>query len=77
LKMVEQAEDLINRHGFKDVRARYRSGDVSIEVPANDVSRLIKYMPELNKQLQRIGFKNTFVDEEGLVSGKLNRDIGK
>ena len=77
LKMVEQAEELVNRYGFKDVRARYRSGDASIEVPANDVSRLMKYIPELNKQLQRIGFKKVFVDEEGLVSGKLNRAIGK
>ncbi|WP_462319280.1 ATP-dependent sacrificial sulfur transferase LarE [Marinilabilia sp.] len=75
LKMVEMAEEVANRHGFMDVRTRYKSGNASIEVPAQEIPRLIELMPELNKQLKQIGFKETFIDEEGLVSGKLNRDL--
>lgn len=75
LKMVEMAEEAVNRHGFKDVRARYKSGSVSIEVPKEEIPRLIKLMPDLNDQLQKIGFKEAFLDNEGLVSGKLNRDL--
>ncbi len=75
LKLVEQAENLVNQYGFKDVRARYRSGDVSIEVPADEIPRLLENMPEIEKKLKLIGFKKASADEEGLVSGKLNRDI--
>ncbi|MFW5974919.1 MAG: ATP-dependent sacrificial sulfur transferase LarE [Bacteroidota bacterium] len=77
LKMVEQAEEVINRHGFKDVRARYRNGNTSIEVPDTELMRLTELMPDLTHQFSKIGFGDVFVDEEGLVSGKLNRDIGK
>ncbi|WP_010423937.1 ATP-dependent sacrificial sulfur transferase LarE [Anaerophaga thermohalophila] len=77
LKMVEEAEDIINRHGFKEVRARYRSGKTSIEVPPNEVSRLAEMMPVISDQLKKIGFSEVELDKEGLISGKLNREIGK
>jgi uncharacterized protein len=77
LKMVENAEALINQHGFSDVRARYRKGEVSIEVPANEVIRLKEILPKLTPSLQKIGFSDALADEEGLVSGKLNRVLFK
>ncbi|PWD97822.1 ATP-dependent sacrificial sulfur transferase LarE [Marinilabilia rubra] len=75
LKMVEMAEEAVNRHGFKDVRARYKSGNATIEVPKEEIPRLIELMTDLNDQFQKIGFKEAFLDKEGLVSGKLNRDL--
>ncbi|MFO8001782.1 MAG: ATP-dependent sacrificial sulfur transferase LarE, partial [Marinilabilia sp.] len=77
LKMVEEAENLLNRQGFKEVRARYRQGTASIEVPEGEVARLLELMPQLEPQFQNIGFRKTFIDQEGFVSGKLNREIGK
>jgi uncharacterized protein len=75
--MVENAEALINQHGFSDVRARYRTGEVSIEVPANEITRLKEILPKLTPSLQKIGFSDALADEEGLVSGKLNRVLFK
>lgn len=75
LKMVENAETLINSYGFKDVRARYRNGNVTIEVPAAEISRLEKEMSKLKPILKDYGFAEASVDQEGLVSGKLNRDL--
>ncbi|WP_291858068.1 ATP-dependent sacrificial sulfur transferase LarE [Marinilabilia sp.] len=77
LKMVERAEALINSHGFVDVRARYRGGQVSIEVPSEEVGRLSEILPNLKPSLQEIGFSDAFADKEGLVSGKLNRVLLK
>lgn len=77
LKMVEDAENIINSYGFKDVRARYRGGKTSIEVPFDEISSLIKMMPDISENLKKAGFKDVQIDEEGLVSGKLNREINK
>jgi uncharacterized protein len=73
LKMVEEAEAIINRHGFKEVRARYRSGKTSIEVPSKEVSKLAEMMPVISANLRKIGFNDVELDKEGLISGKLNR----
>lgn len=77
LKMVEKAESLVNSYGFADVRARYRGGQVSIEVPNEEVGRLSEILPNLKPALQELGFSDAFADEEGLVSGKLNRVLFK
>lgn len=77
LKMVEEAENLLNKQGFKDVRARYRNGNVSIEVPPEEISLLKNKMPMIDTELKKLGFGEITIDQEGLVSGKLNRAIGK
>ncbi len=77
LNMIEQAEDYINSLGFKDVRVRYNKGTASIEVPNKEVSKLIENETAVNAQLKTYGFTNAKIDTEGLVSGKLNRAIGK
>lgn len=77
LKMVEKAEDFINQIGFKDVRVRYQNGNASVEVPNNEVEKLIANTTDVSNQLAKYGFKQVNIDEEGLVSGKLNRAIGK
>ncbi len=77
LRMVEAAEDILNQKGFKDVRARYRSGGVSIEVPPAEVEQLEQVFADVSHEFQKLGFKEVQIDREGLVSGKLNREIGK
>lgn len=77
LKMVEAAENILTKQGFKEVRARYRDGDVSIEVPPEEIPLLKNKMPLLNSELKQLGFGGISIDQEGLVSGKLNRAIGK
>jgi len=75
LQMVENAESLINSHGFSDVRARYMGGKVSIEVPQNEINRLAELLPQINTKFQDFGFSEVQIDKEGLVSGKLNRAL--
>ncbi len=77
LKMVEMAEDLLNSKGFNNVRVRYQKGDASIEVPQNEIHKLVTIKGEINTQILEYGFKNLKIDEEGFISGKLNRDIKK
>jgi uncharacterized protein len=77
LKMVEMAENMLNTKGFEDVRVRYKAGNASIEVPANQIRKLKLISPEVNNKLSTYGFKQVNIDDEGLISGKLNRDIKK
>ncbi len=75
LGQVEQAEDYLISLGYYDSRVRYYGDMARIEVPFNQVSRLKSDMPGLNKYFSEIGFSACEVDEEGLVSGKLNRNV--
>ncbi|MBN1377936.1 MAG: ATP-dependent sacrificial sulfur transferase LarE [Gammaproteobacteria bacterium] len=75
LKRVEQAEDLLNTFGFEDVRVRYIKDAARIEVPAPELDALKKSFNEIRPQIEAMGFAVCEIDEEGLVSGKLNRGI--
>lgn len=75
LKMVEEAEELIFAMNFSDVRVRYVNGDARIEVPADEVARLKVSIGDVEDLLKDLGFGAIEIDEEGLVSGKLNRGI--
>jgi pyridinium-3,5-biscarboxylic acid mononucleotide sulfurtransferase len=75
LRMIESAEDIMNEFGFDDVRVRYYSGDAKIEVPGHQVVRLQEYLSKIKPLILDIGFGGCSIDEEGLVSGKLNRVI--
>ncbi len=76
LMMVENAENLLNTKGFNDVRVRYRMGNASIEVPKQEIQKLKSILSaEIKNELSAFGFKATHIDEEGFISGKLNRDI--
>ena len=72
---VEQAEDLLNSFGFDDVRVRHYGDRGRIEVKQDDVSRLLVLKEEVVEKIKKIGFKQVEIDEEGLVSGKMNRVI--
>ena len=77
LKQIEQAESTLNSFGFNEVRVRHYGKVAKIEVPAMEISRLKKNMEQINAAFTTFGFESCMVDEEGLVSGKLNRAIGK
>jgi uncharacterized protein len=74
---VEKAEDLLNSFGFEDVRVRHYGDHGKIEVRKEDLPRLLDLKAPLTEKIQQIGFPEVVIDEEGLVSGKLNRAIKK
>lgn len=75
LKMVEKAEDLLNDFGFTDVRVRYQNTKARIEVPEIELKMLHKLYHKIAPRIIEFGFTDCEIDEEGLVSGKLNRSI--
>jgi uncharacterized protein len=74
---IEQAEELLNSFGFEDVRVRHYGDHGRIEVRREEIPRLLSMQNDLVERIRKIGFPEVVIDEEGLVSGKLNRSIGK
>jgi uncharacterized protein len=70
---IEQAEDLLNSFGFEDVRVRHYGDHGKIEVRKEEVPRLMEMKASVVEKIREIGFPDVLIDEEGLVSGKLNR----
>ncbi|HBH49386.1 MAG TPA: ATP-dependent sacrificial sulfur transferase LarE [Bacteroidales bacterium] len=75
LRMVEEAEQIVNNMGFSDVRVRISNKNASIEVPEKEIQTLKNNFNNLQQKFYEIGFGNVQIDQEGLVSGKLNRFI--
>jgi len=72
---IEQAEDLLNSFGFEDVRVRHYGDHGRIEVRKEDLPRLKEMQDSVVGKIRQIGFPEVLIDEEGLVSGKMNRVI--
>ncbi len=76
LRKVEQAESLVRRHGFRDLRVRHIDGVARVEVPADDVARLHAVGATIEEGLRDLGFRDVVLDGRGLVSGRLNLEHG-
>jgi uncharacterized protein len=72
---IEQAENLLNSFGFEDVRVRHYGDHGKIEVRKEELPRLLEMKASVVEKIREIGFPEVIIDEEGLVSGKLNRAI--
>ncbi len=77
LKQIERAEAHLFDLGFPVCRVRHFGDTARIEVPTEDVSKLKAILPAVQVRFLGIGFAETLLDEEGFVSGKLNRVLGK
>jgi len=75
LRQVEDAENILNELGFTDVRVRHYDTYGKIEVPRDEVERLVLLQDEVTQKFNALGFEKCVIDTEGLVSGKLNRAI--
>lgn len=73
LKQVELAEDILNEYGFEDVRVRHYGTYGRIEVQQEDLSKLKQVQDEVVTKITALGFERCEIDDEGLVSGKMNR----
>jgi uncharacterized protein len=75
LKQIEAGEALLKRAGFPIARLRHFGEHARIEVPTDRIADLQKRRADLSAALQDIGFSQVVFDQEGFVSGKLNRAI--
>ena len=75
LRQIEAAEDLLNGHGFEGVRFRHFGTYGKIEVQKKDLEKLQVIKELLISEIKKLGIPRIEIDEEGLVSGKMNRAI--
>ncbi len=75
LKQIEAAEEILNSYGFNDVRVRHFNSEARIEVEEKMIERLKDKFDIIEKSIKKLGFKKCIIDKEGLVSGKLNRQL--
>ena len=75
LKQVELAEEILFRYGFQEARVRHYGEEARIEVPADKLEQLKTHFDAIDEAIKGLGFKQCKIDQEGYVSGKLNRDI--
>lgn len=74
---IERAEEVLNNFGFEDVRVRHYGDHGKVEVRKEELPRLLEMQDSVVEKIREIGFPEVVIDEEGMVSGKLNRAIGK
>ena len=77
LKQIEAAEEILNSYGFEDVRVRHFGTFGKIEVQKDDLEKLILIKDKVIAEIKAVGFAHIDIDEEGLVSGKMNRVINR
>jgi len=77
LQQIEAAEDILNNLGFEDVRVRHYGTFGKIEVQKADLEKLQSIKDMVISQIKAVGFEQVEIDEEGLVSGKMNRVLIK
>ena len=74
LIMVEKSEKLLMELGFEQMRVRMHGQMARIEVPENDISRLVQ--PDIRKriteELKGYGFSYVTMDLQGFRSGSMN-----
>ena len=83
LERVAAAEDWLRQRGFTELRVRSHGEAARIELPADQLTRLLSDLQdgalrgELVEAFQELGFSAVSLDLEGLVSGKLNRELAR
>jgi len=77
LQQIEAAEDILNNLGFEDVRVRHYGTFGKVEVKRADIEKLKSIKDLVISQIKAVGFERVEIDEEGLVSGKMNRVLIK
>ena len=77
LRQVEAAEELLrSRLGFRQVRVRHHGDVARIEVPVDDLPRLVQTVrAEVVGELLKLGYTYVTVDLEGFRSGSMNEAL--
>jgi uncharacterized protein len=73
LDAVGRAEAGLKRLGFRSLRVRHYGDTARIEVPLDDLPRMVDLHAEVVRAVAGAGFRYVTVDLEGLRSGNLNQ----
>jgi len=72
LMMVERAEEVLKRVGFRQVRVRMHGEIARIEVMEEEFGQVFALRAEIIKELKGMGFKYITIDLEGYRSGSMD-----
>ena len=74
LRMVEQAEAVLHSLGFRQCRVRHHGDVARVEVPADEMNRLLELevREPLVRDLKTIGYRYVSLDLQGYRTGSLN-----
>lgn len=74
LSMIDRAERALKAAGFRQVRVRHHSDVARIELPPEDLVRVISegLNQSISESLKEIGYKYVTLDLEGYRTGSLN-----
>jgi len=77
LRQVDEAEQLLRRLGFVEVRVRHHDAVARIEVRAQDVPKLLAepVRSKIIDRLKSLGFRFVTADLQGFRSGSLNESL--
>ena len=77
LEQIALAEEWIVNQGFPEVRVRSQGLSARIELPTNEIDNFLQSIErkKLITYFLCLGFHSISIDLEGLISGKLTRDI--
>ena len=77
LQRVAAGEAWLRQRGFRDLRVRSQGETARLELPRTQLALLLAepLRQELVEAFLQLGFSAVSLDLEGLVSGKLNRDL--
>jgi uncharacterized protein len=75
LKMVEEAENTLFDLGFTACRVRHHGNLARIELPREDIERMIngKMRDSVVGKLRKTGYLYVSIDLEGYIQGSMNR----
>lgn len=76
LRQIECAEEFLFELGFSQVRVRHYDEIARIEVPPNEMSKLLAHRDIVTDRLRKLGFRHVTVDLAGYRSGSMNEALG-
>ena len=72
LRILDKAEMVLKKFGFKQIRVRYHQNIARIEIEPSDFNIMIKNRKEIIKKIKKYGFKYITFDLEGYRTGSMN-----
>lgn len=77
LQKISDAESVLKKLGFRQVRVRHHGNIARIELPAHDIHKILnsKIKNTVIKSLKKLGYIYITLDIEGYITGSMNKTL--
>ncbi|MBN2327623.1 MAG: ATP-dependent sacrificial sulfur transferase LarE [Candidatus Omnitrophica bacterium] len=75
LEMVDRAEQVLREHHFRQFRVRHHDNLARIEVPSDEMQKLLDHREEIVERLRTIGYRYVSMDLTGYRTGSMNEAL--